>query len=244
MKISHRYPVNAAGNDIDRAWLVDQLPTAKRPNALLEIALSPLPVIRIAAQTWVHVDTLISFVLGDDDLTPFELGSLSGALDVMHAGDMSDYLSEEELSEDPDFEAGFDVDAVLNGCDGADLAAPLIRQLLTRTPHRSVRPLRSVSGTTCKTTKSVLTTTASRVRAASPAADGSTEPPPYKHRTPEDCTSSGVCYIGGSFNIFQHTRVYIRRKCQHLPAYAPIYARNTSFYQHTRPIYRRKFSIF
>ena len=134
MKISHRYPVNAAGNDIDRAWLVDQLPTAKRPNALLEIALSPLPVVRIAAQTWVHVDTLISFALGDDDLTPFELGSLSGALDVMHAGDMSDYLSEEELSEDPDFEAGFDVDAVLNGCDGADLAAPLIRQLLTRTP--------------------------------------------------------------------------------------------------------------
>lgn len=134
MKISHRYPVNAAGNDIDRAWLVDQLPTAKRPNALLEIALSPLPVVRIAAQTWVHVDTLIDFVLGDDDLTPFELGSLSGALDILNVGDMSDYLSREDLFEDPDFETGFDVDAVLAGADDSDPAAPLIRKLLTLTP--------------------------------------------------------------------------------------------------------------
>ena len=51
MKISKRYPIDPATNDIDRAWLVDQLPRAKRPNALLAVALSPLPIVRIAAQT-------------------------------------------------------------------------------------------------------------------------------------------------------------------------------------------------
>lgn len=103
MKISHRYPVNAAGNDIDRAWLVDQLPTAKRPNALLEVALS----------------------------------------------------------------------AMQQMCDS-----------------------------TCRTGALTSAARIHRVASASPAADGSTEPQPYKHRTPEDVQSSGVCYIGGNTNIY------------------------------------------
>lgn len=76
--ISKRYPV--VNGDIDRAWLVDQLPRAKRPNILLEAALHPLPLYRIAAQAWISVDTLIDFMLGDDELTPYELHCLGNVL--------------------------------------------------------------------------------------------------------------------------------------------------------------------
>lgn len=98
MKISKRYPIDPATNDIDRAWLVDQLPRAKRPNALLEVALQPLPIYRIALQTWVTVDTLIDFLLGDDDLTPFELQSLNSVLDIYGDGGSTEFLTDEVLS--------------------------------------------------------------------------------------------------------------------------------------------------
>ena len=102
MKISKRYPV--VNGDIDRAWLVDQLPRAKRPNALLEVALQPLPIYRIALQAWISVDTLIDFLLGDDDLTPYELHALDKALDIFNAGDATDYLAREtlDLEENPE----------------------------------------------------------------------------------------------------------------------------------------------
>ena len=94
--ISKRYPI--VNGDIDRAWLVDQLPRAKRPNALLEVALQPLPIYRIALQTWVSVDTLIDFLLGDDDLTPLELQNLSNVLDLFDGGGSTAFLTKEDLS--------------------------------------------------------------------------------------------------------------------------------------------------
>lgn len=99
--ISKRYPV--VNGDIDRAWLVDQLPRAKRPNALLEVALHPLPLYRIALQTWISVDALIDYLLGGDDLTPFELHSLNHVLDIFDAGNSADFLADETLviAEDP-----------------------------------------------------------------------------------------------------------------------------------------------
>lgn len=102
MKISKRYPV--VNGDIDREWLVDQLPRAKRPNALLEVVLQPLPIYRIALQTWISVDTLIDFLFGDDDLTPFELHALDKTLDIFNAGDATEYLARETLDiiEDPE----------------------------------------------------------------------------------------------------------------------------------------------
>lgn len=93
--ISKRYPV--VDGDIDREWLVDQLPRAKRPNALLEVALQPLPLYRIALQAWISVDTLIDYLLGDDDLTPYELRSLDKVLDIFDAGNATDYLARETL---------------------------------------------------------------------------------------------------------------------------------------------------
>lgn len=98
--ISKRYPV--VNGDIDREWLVDQLPRAKRPNALLEVALQPLPIPRIALQTWISVDTLIDYLLGDDDLTPFELHSLDAVLDIFDAGDATEYLDSETLDIEKD----------------------------------------------------------------------------------------------------------------------------------------------
>ena len=126
MKISRRYPMNAARTDIDRAWLLEQLPRAAHPNALLEVALSPLSIVRIAAQTWVSVDTLIDYFLGDDDLTPFELNSLSSALDIFCGGNCSEYLNRPTLDICTDPE---EITIVLHSMpDGF----PLLRELLQR----------------------------------------------------------------------------------------------------------------
>lgn len=97
MKISKRYPIDPATNDIDRAWLVDQLPRAKRPDTLLGIALSPLPAVRIAALSWVSVDVLIDFALGDDDLTTVELNYLGRALELYDGATEPDWLTGETV---------------------------------------------------------------------------------------------------------------------------------------------------
>lgn len=83
---------------IEPAWLIDQLPRAKRPNALLTIALSPLPFERIAAQAWISPKILIDFLLGDDDLTDMELKDLGNVLDVSDAGEARTFLFDDPLA--------------------------------------------------------------------------------------------------------------------------------------------------
>ena len=130
MKISKRYPV--VNGDIDRAWLVDQLPRAKRPNALLVVALSPLPFARIAAQTWVSVDTLIDFVLGDDDMTPSEMSHLGIALDVLEEnGPIShEWLLSETTRPETDEETISVARDALQRMPAEDPVTPLVARLM------------------------------------------------------------------------------------------------------------------
>ena len=126
--ISKRYPV--INGDIDRAWLVDQLPRAKRPNALLSIALSPLPIVRIAAQTWICVDTLIDFVLGDDDLTQLELNYLGRALEFYDEPAEPEWLMDETMHTENDDECIADAVALLDKMPPDSPVTALTKRLL------------------------------------------------------------------------------------------------------------------
>lgn len=126
--ISKRYPV--VNGDIDRAWLVDQLPRAKRPDTLLSIALSPLPAARIAALSWVSIDVLIDFVLGDDDLTPLELSYLGRALEFYDAPMTPDWLTGETLHIEDDEESKAEAVMLLDKMPPDSLVTHLTRELL------------------------------------------------------------------------------------------------------------------
>lgn len=94
-----RYPrSNRRGEGVDRAWLLSQLPNAKRPNALIDVALSPLHPWAIAASCKVTEDVLIDFFLGKDDLSTCELCALSSALAFDGENLSQDYLLKESLS--------------------------------------------------------------------------------------------------------------------------------------------------
>ena len=75
-----RYPADKKNGGISRAWLLDQLPEAKYPNLLLEVALHPLPPAIIAIRSGMSEDFLISAILGDDDLCWDDLRLLEKAL--------------------------------------------------------------------------------------------------------------------------------------------------------------------
>lgn len=90
-----RYP-NHAG-DIDRAWLVEQLPKAKYPNALLEIALHPYYSSSLCNFAHVTDDVLIDFVLGEDTLSAGELFGLVRGLSNLKY-ESADFLMLETLS--------------------------------------------------------------------------------------------------------------------------------------------------
>lgn len=126
--ISKRYPV--VNGDIDRAWLVDQLPRAKRPNALLSVALSPLRIPRIAALTWVSTDVLIDFVLGADDLTPLELRYLCRALEIYNAPTDEDWMLTETLASDDDEEFLESAAEMLQSMPEDNPVTPLVVQLM------------------------------------------------------------------------------------------------------------------
>lgn len=130
MKISKRYPIDPATNDIDRAWLVDQLPRAKRPDALLCIALSPLPIHRIALQTWINVDSLIDFVLGDDDLTRLELYYLGRALEFYDEPAEPEWLMGETMHIEDDDEGIADAVDLLDKMPPDSPVTILTRKLL------------------------------------------------------------------------------------------------------------------
>lgn len=130
MKISKRYPI--VNGDIDRAWLVDQLPRAKRPDALLSIALSPLPIQRIAIQTWISVDTLIDFVLGDDDLTQLELNYLGRALEFYNEPAEPEWLTGETVHIEDDDECISDAVMLLSKMPPDSPVTLLTRELLRR----------------------------------------------------------------------------------------------------------------
>lgn len=136
MKISKRYPIDPSTNDIDRAWLVDQLPRAKRPNALLVVALSPLPIVRIAAQTWVTPDTLIDFVLGDDDMTSAEMDYLGITLDVLNeCGPIShEWLLSETLCTETDEDMISAARNALQRMPVTDPVTPLVLRLMQTAP--------------------------------------------------------------------------------------------------------------
>lgn len=132
--ISKRYPI--VNGDIDRAWLVDQLPRAKRPNALLVVALCPLPIVRIAAQTWVTPDTLIDFVLGDDDMTPAEMNCLGCTLDILgECGPIAhEWLLSETLIIETDEDTISDARDELHNMPAEDPVTPLVSRLMQMEP--------------------------------------------------------------------------------------------------------------
>lgn len=134
MKISKRYPV--VNGDIDRAWLVDQLHRAKRPNSLLAVALSPLPAVRIAAMSWITVDVLIDFVLGDDDLTPLELSYLGRALEFYDAPISPEWLASETMNTEDDDESLFEALSLLDKMPPNSPVTRLVNELV----HRDVVP--------------------------------------------------------------------------------------------------------
>lgn len=90
-----RYP-NHAG-DIDRAWLVEQLPKAKYPNALLEIALHPYYSSSLCNFAHVTDDVLIDFVLGKDTLSAHEYSGLLRGLSN-YKRENADFMISESLS--------------------------------------------------------------------------------------------------------------------------------------------------
>lgn len=90
-----RYP-NYAG-DIDRAWLVNQLPKAKYPNALLEIALHPYYSCSLCNFAHVTDDVLIDFVLGEDTLTASEFFGLVRGLSNLKY-ESADFMVLDKLS--------------------------------------------------------------------------------------------------------------------------------------------------
>lgn len=90
-----RYP-NHVG-DIDRAWLVEQLPKAKYPNALLEIALHPYYSSTLCNYAYVTIDVLIDFVLGEDSLTASEFSGLLRGLSN-YKRENADFMVSESLS--------------------------------------------------------------------------------------------------------------------------------------------------
>lgn len=90
-----RYP-NYMG-DIDRTWLVEQLPKAKYPNALLEIALHPYYSSSLCNFAYVTDDVLIDFVLGEDTLSAGEFSGLLRGLSNYKRENV-DFMVSENLS--------------------------------------------------------------------------------------------------------------------------------------------------
>lgn len=94
-----RYPRSKRrGEGVARAWLLSQLPNAKRPNALIDVALSPLHPWAIAAACKVTEDVLIDFFLGKDELSECELCALGAILAFDGENLSQDYLLKESLS--------------------------------------------------------------------------------------------------------------------------------------------------
>ena len=75
-----KHPVEAGHGGISRCWLVQQLPAAKYPNVLLELALHPYYPCTFASFAEVTEDVLVDFFLGEDSLTFSELLGLSRGL--------------------------------------------------------------------------------------------------------------------------------------------------------------------
>ena len=93
-----RYPADKKNGGVSRAWLLKQLPEAKYPNPLLEVALHPLPPAIIAIRSGMTEDFLISAILGDDKLCWNDLTYLRTALKTFVGYPSKETLAAQTLS--------------------------------------------------------------------------------------------------------------------------------------------------
>lgn len=89
-----KYPTDRGA--IDRKWLLTQLPEAKYPNALLEVALHPYFSDTLCNFAYVTDDVLIDFVMGRDELTASEFFELLRGLSN-YKNESADFMVNETL---------------------------------------------------------------------------------------------------------------------------------------------------
>lgn len=95
-KLVSRYPVNAAGNDIDREKLYELKPSAKYPRFLSNLVFYALPLPVIADAARISVDVLIDAALGNDELNPLEEYCVCCAIGLLWLDPLYDAVCHEE----------------------------------------------------------------------------------------------------------------------------------------------------
>lgn len=78
--IESRYPLNANGSDLDRAYLYTLLDKAAFPNFLEHLVFTILPLPEVAEAARITVDVLVDSALGLDSLSPLEDYAVRSAL--------------------------------------------------------------------------------------------------------------------------------------------------------------------
>lgn len=78
--IESRYPLNANGSDLDRAYLYTLLDKAAFPNFLEQLVFTILPLPEVAEAARITVDVLVDSALGLDSLSPLEDYAVRSAL--------------------------------------------------------------------------------------------------------------------------------------------------------------------
>jgi len=136
-----KHPVEPHCGGVSRAWLVEQLPKAKHPNMLLEVALHPYFPCTFCDFAYVTEDVLVDVFMGEDTLTAREAcGLLRGLSNFKYI--TFDYMIEEQLTICEDKKRIEKAKEIARGFSGRHPAHSLIQQQL----EQPLVPLAAVHG--------------------------------------------------------------------------------------------------
>lgn len=94
---TQKHPIDRMHGGVSREWLVEQLPKAKYPNMLLEVAMHPYYPCTLCSFARITEDVLVDVLLGDDSMLADELcGLLRGLGNYGRAN--ADYVIDSQLS--------------------------------------------------------------------------------------------------------------------------------------------------